>query len=168
MALRLAMADMNASENTSRTNALTIDVEDFHSIVSRWWFDKQVLPSRAVVENTEYILDTLAEFRTRATFFVLGEVAETYPGLIKRIADGGHELGVHGYKHLWVHTLTREQFHSEVQRAKKLIEDLIGQPILGHRAPAFSIDLKMTWAFEVLHDLGFKYDSSVYPIKGRR
>ncbi len=149
-------------------NALTIDVEDYHSIVSREWFGQDQLPWEVVVRNTELILDILAEFDIKATFFMLGEVAETYKQMVRTIAEAGHELGVHGYKHLPVNNLTREQFTAEVEPAKKLIEDLTGQNMLGYRAAAFSINLKMTWAFEVLAELGFKYDSSVYPIKSRR
>lgn len=151
-----------------RVNALTIDVEDYHSIVSREWFGQDESPWNVVVKNTELILDILAEFDTKATFFMLGEVAETYKQMVRQIAKGGHELGVHGYKHLRVNNLTREQFRAEVEPAKKLIEDLTGQNMLGYRAAAFSVNLKMTWVFEVLSELGFKYDSSIYPIKSRR
>ncbi len=153
---------------THRVNALTIDVEDYHSIVSREWFGQDESPWNVVVKNTELILDILAEFDTKATFFMLGEVAETYKQMVRQIAKGGHELGVHGYKHLRVNNLTREQFRAEVEPAKKLIEDLTGQNMLGYRAAAFSVNLKMTWVFEVLAELGFKYDSSIYPIKSRR
>jgi len=149
-------------------NALTIDVEDYHSIISRWWFDADASPSAAVVANTERMLQMLDEFNTRATFFVLGEVAETFPELVRRIAAAGHELGIHGHKHLWVDRLSPGRFRSEVQRSKQFIEDVTGREVLGHRAPAFSIRLKMTWAFEVLRQQGLRYDSSVYPIRSRR
>jgi len=162
------MFENSTAHTTNCVNALTIDVEDYHSIVSRWWFGRPARPTRAVVENTEYILEVLEQYKTKATFFVLGEVAETHPELIKRITASGHELGVHGYEHLWVHSLTRQQFGNEIGRTKKLIEDLTGQQVLGHRAPAFSLNLAMIWAFEVLLEVGFKYDASVHPFKGRR
>lgn len=153
----------------SHVNALSIDVEDYHSIVSRWWFGQgDAMPGSSVVRNTDHFLEQLAVAGVKATFFVLGEVAEVYPDLIRRMAREGHELGVHGYKHLWVHTLSPAVFRSEVDRAKKLIEDISGQAVLGHRAPAFSLKLGMTWAFNVLLDVGFVYDSSIYPIKGKR
>jgi len=149
-------------------NVLSIDVEDYHAIVDRWWFGvADSTPTRAVLDNTLYLLDRIEAFNARATFFVLGEVTEEYPDLIRRIHRGGHELGVHGHKHRWVHTLTPDAFSSEVVRAKKSIEDIIGQPVLGHRAPAFSINSNMTWAVDVLCKAGFKYDSSIYPMRGR-
>jgi len=147
---------------------MTVDLEDFHSILLRWKFDRDGSPSDEVVENTQDLLGLLAEFDVRATFFILGEVARTHPALIKQVAAGGHELGVHGFKHFWVHTMTSAEFRREVEPAKKLIEDLTGVRVLGHRAPAFSLTLAMTWAFEVLAETGFRYDSSVYPIRGRR
>ena len=104
-----------------------------------------------------------AEYDCKATFFVLGEVAEEFPDLIREIASSGHELGVHGYRHLKIYTLSPDEFRSEVGRAKKLIEDLTGQRVLGHRAPAFSFERGTTWPFDVLLEEGFIYDSSVHP-----
>jgi len=151
-----------------RINAITIDVEDVHSIVMRKWFGKEVLPSSAVVTETEFILDILSKFNVQATFFVLGEIVETYPQLIKKIALNNHELGVHGYKHFLVNTLKPEEFRNEIVTTKKMIEDLTGKKVYGHRAPAFSMVLDMTWAFEVLAEAGFVYDSSVRPTNIRR
>ena len=149
-------------------NALTIDVEDYYSIVMRDWLGIDAQPTEAVVRNTSHMLELLAEHGVKATFFVLGEVAEAFPKLVREIAGGGHEVGVHGYYHRQFFKLTPEQAHQEVGDAKKLIEDIIGQHVEGHRAPAFSIRPDTKWAFEVLAELGFKYDSSVYPITGKR
>jgi len=154
--------------NPKQVNALSIDVEDYHSIVSRWWFGREASPSAAVVENTGRMLEIIHEAGVRATFFILGEVAGRYPDLVRRILAAGHEIGVHGHKHLWVHSLSPDRFREEIRTGKQLVEDAAGQPAMGHRAPAFSINLRMNWAFEILAELGFAYDSSVYPIKGSR
>lgn len=149
-------------------HALTIDVEDYHSVTARDWQKGDCRPTRAVVENTQRLLTCLADHGVRATFFMLGEVAETFPELVRGIAGAGHELGVHGFYHRQVFKLSPEGFRREVEPAKKLIEDLIGSAVDGHRAPAFSIMPQTSWALEALVDLGFRYDSSVFPIKGRR
>ena len=125
-------------------------------------------PTEAVVENTEWFLQTLADCDVKATFFVLGEVAKKFPSLIKRIAEDGHEIGSHGFSHKQIFKLTEEQFRSEVAESKKLLEDITGLAVSGHRAPAFSIMPQTKWALDVLAQEGFKYDSSVYPISGKR
>jgi len=149
-------------------NALTIDVEDYHSISSRDWRGEDMRPLPIVVQNTTRLLDRFAEAGARGTFFVLGEVAEQYPDLIRKIDAGGHELGVHGYYHRQVFKLTADAFRKEVGDTKKLVEDLIGKRIFGHRAPAFSIMPQTRWALDVLAEEGFEYDSSIFPIAGRR
>jgi len=153
---------------TGIPNALTVDVEDYHNILARDWLERDFPPTEAVVRNTERLLDLFDQHRVSGTFFILGEVAEHYPTLIRRIASAGHELGVHGYRHRQVFKLTPELFRQEVARAKARIEDLIGGPIQGHRAPAFSILPETSWAFDVLLEAGFRYDSSIMPIKARR
>lgn len=149
-------------------NALTIDVEDYHSVFARDRLRREIEPTPAVVENSTRLLEMMASRGVRGTFFILGEVTAAFPGLVRSIAAAGHELGVHGYYHRLIFTLSREQFHQEVSRTKQLVEDLTGRPVFGHRAPAFSITPDNPWAFEVLADLGFRYDSSVFPIRGRR
>ncbi|MBI5762477.1 MAG: DUF3473 domain-containing protein [Planctomycetes bacterium] len=149
-------------------HAFTVDVEDYHNIIARDWLGREGPPTRAVVENTGRFLAHLAKRHLRGTFFVLGEVAETFPSLIREIAAGGHELGVHGFFHRQVFKLTSGAFRKEVVDAKKLIEDISGQPVRGHRAPAFSIMPNTAWALDVLADAGFAYDSSIFPIAGRR
>ncbi len=149
-------------------SALTIDVEDYWSVLARDHLDLAIPPSRAVVRNTRRLLDLLAARDVQATFFILGEVAETYPGLVGDLAQAGHEIGVHGSTHQQVFKLTPETFRDEVGRAKRLLEDITGDPVEGHRAPAFSIGPETAWALDVLADLGFRYDSSIFPFAGPR
>jgi polysaccharide deacetylase family protein (PEP-CTERM system associated) len=149
-------------------NALAIDVEDYWSIFSRDWLGIEAEPSDAVVRNTEWFLETLARHNVKATFFILGEVAKKFPSLIGKIAADGHEIGSHGFSHKQIFKLTKEDFRREVADCKKLLEDITLSPILGYRAPAFSIMPQTRWALEILAQEGFKYDSSVYPISGRR
>jgi len=151
-----------------RTHGLSIDVEDYWSIFSRDWLHIETEPSDAVVRNTEWFLQTLAEHNTKATFFVLGEVAQKFPQLVRKISDAGHEIGVHGFSHKQIFKLTPDEFRAEVRNCKKLLEDISSQAVLGHRAPAISIMPDTKWALEVLAQEGFKYDSSVYPISGKR
>ena len=149
-------------------HAFTVDVEDYHNVIARDWLNRDGPPTEAVVRNTSRILQWLAERSIRATFFTLGEVAQAYPALVKRIAADGHELGVHGFYHRQVFKLTPQSFRKEVEQAKCLIEDLIGASVDGHRAPAFSIMPETRWALDVLADVGFRYDSSIFPISGNR
>jgi len=101
----------------------------------------------------------------RATFFVLGWIAERYPDLIRRIQKEGHEIACHGYAHRLVYTQSREEFRQDVKRAKSILEDVTGKEVIGYRAPSYSITNKARWAFEVLAEEGFKYDSSIFPIR---
>jgi polysaccharide deacetylase family protein (PEP-CTERM system associated) len=149
-------------------NALTIDVEDYWSILGRDWLEYDTTPTEAVVRCTEKVLSLIADAGHKATFFILGEVARAYPALVRQIAEAGHEVGVHGDIHRQVFKLTREEFAGEIGRGKKALEDITGMPVLGHRAPAFSVMPDTAWALEVLAELGMVYDSSVYPISGSR
>ena len=149
-------------------SALTVDVEDYWSIFSRDWLHKGMEPTEAVVKNTEWFLQTFIDQNVKATFFVLGEVAKKFPSLIKKIAKDGHEIGTHGFSHKQIFRLSEEQFRREVADCKKLLEDVTSEPVLGYRAPAFSIMPQTKWALEILAQEGFKYDSSVYPISGKR
>ena len=149
-------------------NVLTIDVEDYWSTFLRCWFDKDTEPNEAVVRNTEWFLETLAEFNVKATCFILGEVAVKYPALIKKISNNGHEVGSHGFSHNQIFNLSQDQFRQEVSYSKKLLEDIISSSVVGFRAPAFSVMPQTQWALEVLAEEGYKYDSSVFPISGKR
>lgn len=148
-------------------NALTVDVEDYHNILARDWLQRDFPPTEAVVRNTQRLLALFARQQVRGTFFLLGEVAESFPGLVREIAAAGHELGVHGYHHRQVFKLTPDLFRREVTQAKSRIEDLIGTRVVGHRAPAFSISPETAWAFDVLLEVGFRYDSSIMPTQAR-
>ena len=148
-------------------NAMTVDVEDYYHVSA---FDRvvhrdqwQALESR-VCRNTDRLLEIFAEFGVRATFFVLGWVAERFPGLMKRIADEDHEVASHGFDHRLVYESTPEQFRQDVRRAKTILEAITGRPVLGYRAPSYSITRASLWALDVLLEEGYTYDASVYPI----
>ncbi len=117
-----------------------------------------------VERNTEKLLALLARHRYRATFFVLGWIAERHRQLVRRIAAQGHEVASHGYGHERITGLTRDAFRADVQRAKRYLEDLIGAPVRGYRAPSFTVVPETRWALEVLVEEGHSYDSSVVPI----
>lgn len=149
-------------------SALTIDLEDGINIAMRDNFGIYIPPTERVVVNTERLLSLFVEKNVKGTFFVLGQVAETYPGLIREIHQLGHEIGVHGYSHLQFFKLTRGDAKEEVLKSKSIIENIIGERVTGFRAPAFSIVPSTSWALDILAEAGFEYDSSVMPnISGR-
>ncbi|WP_185958218.1 DUF3473 domain-containing protein [Fodinibius sediminis] len=148
--------------------AFTIDVEDGISIAMRDAFSKQSEQTDRVVRLTQRILSLLDEHKVKATFFILGKVAEKFPELIGEIAEEGHELGVHGYHHRQFFCMSRQEAFNEISCAKKLIEDISGQAVWGHRAPAFSITPETEWGLDVIAEAGFTYDSSIMPINGIR
>jgi len=158
----------NRLETTKCINALTLDVEDGWSIFSRDWLSREIEVTDAVVRDTEWVLDALGQQNIRATFFILGNVAQKFPSLIRRIVDGKHEIGVHGFSHKQIFKLTKEEFRSEVADIKKLLEDIISAPVPGYRAPAFSVIPKTSWALEVLAEEDFVYDSSIVPCQNSR
>ncbi len=148
-------------------NGFTVDLEDwFQGLTSTNPYPEKWADYEARLEgNTERLLALLERYGVHATFFVLGHVADQYPALIRRIDAAGHEIGVHGYWHDMVHRLTPEQFSLQLERAFEALEPLVSQPILGHRAPYFSINRHALWALEVLADKGFTYDSSFFPTR---
>ncbi len=159
------------TDRTAPLNAFTVDVEDyFHvaalaSAVSREsWATRECRVER----NTERLLTLLEERRIRGTFFVLGWVAERYPALVRRIAECGHEIACHGYSHQLIYHQSREEFREETARAKALLEQAIGAPVLGYRAARLSVVRSSLWALDTLIDLGFHYDSSIFPIRHDR
>jgi polysaccharide deacetylase family protein (PEP-CTERM system associated) len=149
------------------TNAFTVDLEDwFQGLTSTNPRPDKWSSYEARLEgSTERLLTLFEDHKVQATFFVLGSVASQYPNLIRRIDAAGHEIGVHGYWHRMVHRLTPESFSSELDRAVEALEPLVSQPIIGHRAPYFSIDEQSLWALEVLRNRGFRYDSSFFPAR---
>jgi polysaccharide deacetylase family protein (PEP-CTERM system associated) len=148
-------------------NAMTIDVEDYFHVSA---FADVVRPDTwssygsRVEANTDRMLAMFAAARVRGTFFVLGWVAERHPALVRRIAQAGHEIASHSYAHQLVYDLDRERFRADLRRAKRIIEDITGQPIRGFRAPSYSVTERSLWAFDVLIEEGYTYDASVFPI----
>jgi polysaccharide deacetylase family protein (PEP-CTERM system associated) len=161
---------MLPARDTSRplvVNAMTVDVEDyfhvsvFDGVVPRHLW--ATLESR-VVQNTERLLDLFAESSVLGTFFVLGWVAERHPSLVRRIAGRGHEIASHGFAHRLVYDLTPAQFRDDIRRSKAVLESAGGVPVLGYRAPSYSITPRSLWAIDILIEEGFAYDASIFPI----
>lgn len=150
------------------TNALTIDVEDYFQVSalaphfprSQW----DGVPCR-VERNVDLILDLLDTHDAKATFFTLGWIAERYPSLVRRIAESGHEVASHGYGHERASAQTPESFLADIRLARAVLEDIIGQQVVGYRAPSFSIGLANLWAHDCIAEAGYRYSSSVYPVK---
>ncbi|MCG3201808.1 MAG: hypothetical protein NFCOHLIN_01678 [Gammaproteobacteria bacterium] len=152
-------------------NVMTVDVEDyfhvsaFSSVIDR--SDWATLECR-VERNTRALLDLFHERRVACTFFVLGWVAERYPGLVREIAESGHEVACHGLTHELVYRQTPEVFLAETRRAKQVLEDTVQTPVIGYRAASYSIVKESIWALDILTDLGFQYDSSIFPVRHDR
>ncbi len=152
-------------------NVLTIDVEDYYMVsafadVVRFE-DWSGFESR-VERNTGRLLELLDEYGMKATFFVLGWVAERYPELVKSINAAGHEIACHGYNHRLIYDLTPDQFREDTRRAKRALEDIAGRPVMGYRATSYSIVKRTLWAIDILLEEGFRYDSSIFPIRHDR
>ena len=159
------MVPSRPSHETSVRHVLSFDVEE-HFQVSAFWSDARRqqwdrLESR-VEQNTLRLAELLAHAETRATFFVLGWVAERHPGLIKAFAKQGHEIASHGYGHELVTSQTEREFRDDVRRSKRILEDLMGGMVFGYRAPSFSITDRTPWALPILVEEGYLYDSSIY------
>ena len=163
----LTLLHASPPANRHIVNAMTIDVEDyfhvsvFDGVVPRHQWDG--LESR-VCANTERILEILDERDVRATFFILGWVAERFPDLVRRIAWAGHEIASHGYAHRLVYDQTPTAFREDVRRAKALLEATAGVPVMGFRAPSYSITARSLWALDILIEEGYTYDTSIFPI----
>lgn len=150
------------------THALSFDIEDwFHMVEIDAVADTNKWPEfPSLVERyTDQILATVDQAGVRATFFMLGWVAERYPGMVRRIADAGHELACHSFWHRRVDQLTADEFREDTQRTVDILQQHSGQQVLGYRAPSFSITPGTEWAIDVLLDLGFTYDASLFPAR---
>lgn len=150
------------------SNAFTIDVEDYFQVSAFSPYIKKSdwdLHECRIEENIDRIIGMLNKSGTKATFFTLGWIAERYPQIVKRIVQEGHELASHGYGHERVSDLSKSEFLSDVQSSKKILEDISGVQVKGYRAPSFSITENNLWAFDCLLSSGYKYSSSIYPIK---
>jgi polysaccharide deacetylase family protein (PEP-CTERM system associated) len=149
-------------------NAFSVDVEDWYQVAD---FDA-VVPFDAwdryesrVARNTDKVLELCADLGVHGTFFVLTWNVERHPAIVRRIVAAGHEVASHGYAHRLIYTQTRAEFRDDIRKAKAILEDASGQPVLGYRAPSFSITQQSLWALDELLDAGYRYDSSVFPVR---
>lgn len=139
---------------------VTVDVEDWPQ--STW--DRDLPITRRAAANTRRLLVLLREADVRATMFVLGKFAEVFPDVVREIREDRHEIACHGYGHVEIFTQSRQEFANDVRRSKDVIEQILGEPIKGYRAPDFSIVRQTLWALEILAKAGFQYDSSIFPV----
>jgi polysaccharide deacetylase family protein (PEP-CTERM system associated) len=146
-------------------HVLSFDVEEHFQVAAFWSAARRrewnQLASR-VERNTRKVTELLSEHSTKATFFVLGWVAERYPEMVRNLVQQGHEIASHGYGHELVHTQTPAQFREDVRHSKRILEDLTGRQVMGYRAPSFSITPRTQWAISILIEEGYRYDSSIY------
>lgn len=148
-------------------NAMTIDVEDYFQVSA---FENIIRPSDwttlqpRVERNTHRLLDLFSEHNAKATFFILGWVAERFPGVIQRIVSEGHEIASHGMMHQRASAQTPEEFKADINHSKKLLEDIGSCEVIGYRAPSFSFTRANEWVYPALIEAGYKYSSSVYPV----
>jgi len=158
---------MKDTVNAGLLNAMTIDVEDYFHVsalsesIARSDWAKMEYRAEA---NTERLLEMFAQHNVRATFFVLGWVTQRSPQLIRRIHAAGHEIACHGLTHELVYRQTPEVFRTETRDSKAMLEQAIGAEVLGYRAASYSITTESLWALDILCELGFTYDSSIFPI----
>jgi polysaccharide deacetylase family protein (PEP-CTERM system associated) len=149
-------------------NAMSVDVEDYFQVeafsgrISRGSWEG--IPRR-VENNIVRILELFAASNVCATFFALGWIAERHPGMMREIAARGHEIASHGYDHTRVDHLGPSRFRADIRRSKRILEDIVGRPVLGYRAPTFSLEVGTNWAYDILEGEGYRYSSSVYPIR---
>lgn len=152
-------------------NALTVDVEDYFHVSA---LAETIDPSNwaqfqlRVETNTHRLMDLFDEYQVKATFFVLGWVAEHAPGIARQIAARGHEVACHGYSHQLVYNQSPEIFKQETHRSKHLLEDQVQAPVHGYRAASYSITKQSIWALDILAEAGFSYDSSIFPVRHDR
>ncbi len=152
-------------------NALSFDIEDYYQVEAFKQYIRYEewpqYPSR-VAENTRKIIEILDERQVKATFFILGWVAERFPDMVKRIAADGHEIATHGYAHQMVYTQSPQEFEHDLAKSIEVLETLSGSKIIGYRAPTYSIIQESLWAFDILRKYHLQYDSSIFPIKHDR
>lgn len=155
---------MPNGQNGAPLNAISVDVED--------WLQSTIDPTLPLTDrfrhSTRRVLEAFAARNVKGTFFILGLAAEKAPDLVREIAQAGHEVQSHGYGHQLVYLLTPREFREDLDRSKKMLEDMTGSAITGYRAPAFTITQANLWALDVLVESGHTYDSSVFPLRTRR
>ncbi len=148
-------------------NALSVDVEDYFQVnafarhIRRDQWDRYPL---RVERNTHSILDMLDEYGAKGTFFLLGWIAERVPTLVREIQRRGHEIACHGYGHQLIYSIGPDKFRADIRKARNIMENICGERVLGYRAPSYSITSKSLWAFDILIEEGFSYDSSIFPV----
>jgi len=148
-------------------NAFTVDVEDYFGVTA---FEKDIRRDQwdqydsRVVANTQRILRLLDRHEVKATFYILGWVAQQHPHLVSEIHSAGHEIGSHGFWHRLIYNQTPDEFRKDLQQSRDVLTDIIGESILAYRAPSFSITRRSRWALDILVEEGFRYDSSIFPI----
>ncbi len=155
----------NHPNQTRPSLIFSVDVEDW----AQSTLDTALPIGKHCADNARRLLELISQVPdARATFFVLGKFAEKHPGVVGELHAAGHEVACHGYGHVQVHRLGPEGFRHDLRRARSIISDITGAAVTGYRAPMFSIGAGNLWALEVLQDEGFHYDSSIFPIAGRR
>lgn len=148
-------------------NALTIDFEDWFcakNLSSVILYENWKSCELRIAENTKRLLDVFDKNKVKATFFVLGWIAERVPDLVKFIAESGHEIASHGYSHISISILEKSEFEKDIRKALYIKKEIVKKDIIGYRSPSFSITRNTLWAYKTLSENGFKYDSSVFPV----
>jgi polysaccharide deacetylase family protein (PEP-CTERM system associated) len=146
-------------------NAFTIDLEDWYHPEFVTKFVPAHQRKDQVEDAVKPLLELLDRYNVSATFFVVGEVAERHPGLIKKIHNEGHEIASHSYSHKRLHALGKEKFEDDLRKSTNILESIVKEKIIGFRAPSYSLDHDTIWALDVLENSGYKYDSSVFPLR---
>lgn len=147
-------------------NSFTIDTEDwYHANFEEGLFSNDKNMISTVEANVERYLEIFSEYHVKATFFVLGVIVEQHPEMVRKIAQEGHEIASHGYDHQLVYKQTPQEFKDDVYKSKVLLEDLVGSEVIGYRAPSWSIVEESLWSLDILEELGFLYNSGVFPTK---
>lgn len=165
---RLSELHMNPVPLRTQVNALSIDVECWHQIICRKLTARSIPPMEHCYRMTSSVLSLLKDAKVTATFFVLGSVAKRFPELVRQIDLDGHEVATHGYSHTPITRLSRDEFRLEIRRSVDTLTEIIEKPVMGFRAPEFSVVETTLWALDILAEMGMKYDSSIFPIRGSR
>ncbi len=146
-------------------NAMTVDLEDWHHSIDSIPFEDWDKYESRVEANTYKIIEAFNEHNIKATFFILGYIAEKYPSLVKEVASHGHEIATHGHSHRLIYRLSPEEFRKDLKHSVDAIENITQQKVIGFRAPYWSITKDSYWALDILQEEGIQYDSSIYPVK---
>jgi polysaccharide deacetylase family protein (PEP-CTERM system associated) len=160
-------AEITEIKMPSSGNILSLDLECWDAIIYRELSGQVRLPCKDCRDDAERLLETVAEAGAKATCFVVGDLARQFPGLIKKIDALGHEIASHSYLHKRVYDCSAEEFDADLGHSVSVLSDLTGKPVLGYRAPAFSVRSSTPWFFDILLKHGIKYDSSIMPLHGK-